>query len=161
VAALHGLGLLDSPPEERFDRITRLAAALFDVPIALVSLIDTDRQWYKSRHGIDLAESPRDTAFCAHTILDKAVLQVPDALQDARFADSPFVAGEPRVRFYAGAPLAGADGSLLGALCVVDRRPRQLDEQQLALLRDLADLVQAELVVAGPQAIESRAVQET
>ena len=77
------------------------------------------------------------------------MLQVPDALQDARFADSPFVAGEPRVRFYAGAPLAAADGSLLGALCVVDRRPRQLDEQQLALLRDLADLVEAELV-AGP-----------
>jgi phosphoribosyl 1,2-cyclic phosphodiesterase/CheY-like chemotaxis protein len=161
LATLHALRLLDTPAEERFDRYTRIAAQLFDVPIALVSLIDTDRQWYKSRHGIDLAESPRDTAFCAHTILDKAVLQVPDALQDARFADSPFVAGEPRVRFYAGAPLAGADGSLLGALCVVDRRPRQLDEQQLALLRDLADLVQAELVVAGPQAIESRAVQET
>jgi GAF domain-containing protein len=146
--ALHALHLLDTPPEERFDRYTRIAAQLFDMPIALVSLIDTDRQWYKSRHGIDLTETPRDTAFCAHTILDTAVLQVPDALQDARFADSPFVAGEPRVRFYAGAPLAGADGSLLGALCVVDRRPRQLDEQQLALLRDLADLVERELVAA-------------
>ena len=146
---LHALNLLDTPPEERFDRYTRIAAQLFDVPIALVSLIDTDRQWYKSRLGIDFDESPRDTAFCAHTILDNGVLQVPDALQDARFADSPFVAGEPRVRFYAGAPLAAADGSLLGALCVVDRRPRQLDEQQLALLRDLADMVEAELV-AGP-----------
>jgi phosphoribosyl 1,2-cyclic phosphodiesterase/CheY-like chemotaxis protein len=144
--ALYALNLLDTPPEERFDRYTRIAAELFDVPIALVSLIDTDRQWYKSRYGIDLTETSRDTAFCAHTILDTAVLQVPDALQDARFADSPYVAGEPRVRFSAGAPLAAADGSLLGALCVVDRRPRQLDEQQLALLRDLADLVQAELV---------------
>jgi phosphoribosyl 1,2-cyclic phosphodiesterase/CheY-like chemotaxis protein len=143
--SLYALHLLDTPPEERFDRYTRIAAELFDVPIALVSLIDTDRQWYKSRHGIDIIESPRDTAFCAHTILDTAVLQVPDALQDARFADSPYVAGEPRVRFYAGAPLAAADGSLVGALCVVDRRPRRLDEQQLTLLRDLADLVQAEL----------------
>ena len=156
--ALHALNLLDTPPEERFDRYTRIAAQLFDVPIALVSLIDTDRQWYKSRHGIELTETPRDTAFCAHTILDNAVLQVPDALQDARFADSPYVAGEPRVRFYAGAPLAAADGSLLGALCVVDRRPRQLDEQQLGLLRDLANLVQAELAVrAAPPDTQRRA----
>ncbi len=156
--ALHALNLLDTPPEERFDRYTRIAAQLFDVPIALVSLIDTDRQWYKSRHGIELTETPRDTAFCAHTILDNAVLQVPDALQDARFADSPYVAGEPRVRFYAGAPLAAADGSLLGALCVIDRRPRQLDAQQLGLLRDLANLVQAELAVrAEPPDTQRRA----
>jgi phosphoribosyl 1,2-cyclic phosphodiesterase/CheY-like chemotaxis protein len=157
--ALHALNLLDTPPEERFDRYTRIAAELFDVPIALVSLIDTDRQWYKSRHGIDITESPRDTAFCAHTILDSAVLQVPDALQDARFADSPYVAGEPRVRFYAGAPLAGADGSLVGALCVVDRRPRQLDEQQLTLLRDLADLVQTELRTGAAPPASGRAVR--
>jgi CheY-like chemotaxis protein len=155
--AVYALHLLDTPPEERFDRYTRIAAQLFDVPIALVSLIDTDRQWYKSRHGIDFTESPRDTAFCAHTILDTGVLHVADALQDARFADSPFVTGEPRVRFYAGAPLAGSDGSLVGALCVVDRRPRQLDEQQLTLLRDLADLVEAELVAGSVQPPARRA----
>jgi len=155
--AVHALHLLDTPPEERFDRYTRIAAELFDVPIAIVSLIDTDRQYYKSHHGIDLSESPRETAFCAHTILDNAVLQVPDALEDDRFADSPFVAGEPRVRFYAGVPLAGADGSLLGAFCVVDKRPRQLDQQQLTLLRDLADLVQAELMTPSAPPAERRA----
>ena len=155
--ALHALNVLDTPPEERFDRYTRIAAQLFDVPIAIVSLIDTDRQWYKSHHGIDLTESPRETAFCAHTILDNAVLQVPDALHDDRFADSPFVAGEPRVRFYAGAPLAAPDGSMIGAFCVVDRRPRQLDEQQLTLLRDLADLVQAELVSGATPPVQQRA----
>jgi len=154
--AVHALHLLDTPPEERFDRYTRIAAELFDVPIAIVSLIDTDRQFYKSHHGIDFSESPRETAFCAHTILDNAVLQVPDALEDDRFADSPFVAGEPRVRFYAGAPLAASDGSLLGAFCVVDKRPRQLDEQQLTLLRDLADLVQAELLTPSAPPVEKR-----
>ena len=145
--------MLDTPPEERFDRYTRIAAGLFDVPIAMVSLIDRDRQWFKSRHGFDVAETPRETAFCAHTILDRAVLQVPDALQDARFADNPVVAGPPRVRFYAGAPLAAPDGSLVGSLCLVDRRPRQLDEQQLTLLRDLADLVEAELAAGADQGL--------
>jgi phosphoribosyl 1,2-cyclic phosphodiesterase/CheY-like chemotaxis protein len=143
--ALHRLHVLDTLPEERFDRYTRIAAALFDVPIALVSLVDQDRQWFKSRHGLEVGETPRETAFCAHAILDRAVLQVPDALRDPRFADNPLVTGPPRVRFYAGVPLAAADGSLVGTLCVVDHRPRQLDEEQVGLLRDLADLVEAEL----------------
>jgi len=147
--ALHALRLLDTPPEERFDRYTRIAANLFDVPIAMVSLIDRDRQWFKSSHGFDVAETPRETAFCAHTILDSEVLQVPDALQDARFADNPVVAGPPRFRFYAGAPLAAPDGSRVGSLCLIDERPRQLDERQLTLLRDLADLVQAELAAGA------------
>ena len=94
---LYAEPVLDTPPEERFDRYTRIAAELFDVPIALVSLIDSDRQWFKSRLGLDVTETPRDVAFCAHTILDNAVLQVPDALQDARFADNPFVTGPARV----------------------------------------------------------------
>ena len=146
--ALHALGILDTPPEERFDRYTRIAAGLFDVPIAMVSLIDSDRQWFKSRYGLEIAETPRETAFCAHTIVDGEVMQVPDALQDPRFADSPVVAGPLRVRFYAGAPLAAPDGSLVGSLCVVDSRPRELDRQQLTMLRDLADLVQAELAAS-------------
>jgi GAF domain-containing protein len=144
---LQGLHVLDTLPEERFDRYTRIAAGLFDVSIALVSLVDRDRQWFKSRHGLEVGETPREAAFCAHAILGREVLQVPDALQDQRFADSPLVTGPPGVRFYAGAPLAAADGSLMGTLCVIDRRPRQLDEQQLGLLRDLADLVEAELAV--------------
>jgi GAF domain-containing protein len=113
--------------------------------MALVSLVDRDRQWFKSRHGLDVTETPRETAFCAYAILARAALQIPDALQDARFADNPLVTGPPRVRFYAGAPLAAADGSLVGTLCLIDQRARRLDDQQLGLLRDLADLVEAEL----------------
>ena len=143
--ALRHLQVLDSPPEGRFDRYTRIAAQLFDVPIALVSLVDHDRQWFKSRHGLDVSETPREMAFCAHAILERAVLQVPDALLDDRFADNPLVTGPPRVRFYAGAPLAVDDGSLVGTLCLIDRRARQLAPAQLALLRDLADLVETEL----------------
>jgi len=147
--ALRALGVLDTLPEERFDRYTRIAAGLFDVPIALVSLVDRDRQWFKSRHGYGVAETSRETAFCAHTILDGVVLQIPDALHDARFADNPVVAGPPRIRFYAGAPLAAPDGSRVGSLCLIDDRPRQLDERQLVLLRDLADLVEAELAAGA------------
>jgi phosphoribosyl 1,2-cyclic phosphodiesterase/GAF domain-containing protein len=143
--ALQGLQLLDTPPEERFDRYTRIASRLFDVPIALVSLVDRDRQWFKSRHGLDIVQTPREAAFCAHAILDREVLQVPDALQDPRFADNPLVTGPPRVRFYAGAPLSAADGSRVGTLSLIDPRARELDEEQVALLRDLADLVEAEL----------------
>lgn len=157
--ALHGLQLLDTAPEERFDRYTRIAAGLFNVPIALVSLVDDDRQWIKSRHGTEFVEGPRDSAFCAHAILDGEVMQVHDALEDLRFADNPAVAGEERVRFYAGAPLEAADGSRVGTLCLVDRRPRQLDEQQLSLLRDLADLVQAELVKPGDAVRQPPTVQ--
>jgi len=143
--ALHGMQVLDTPAEERFDRYTRIAAELFDVPVALVSLVDRERQWFKSRHGLDVTETPRETAFCAHAILARTTLQVPDALRDPRFADNPLVTGPPRVRFYAGAPLTAADGSLVGTLCLIDQRARQLDEQQLGLLRDLANLVEAEL----------------
>ena len=144
--ALHQCGVLDTEPEERFDRYTRIASALFGVPIALVSLVDTDRLWFKSRHGLDASETSRDMAFCAHAILGDEVLHVPDALQDLRFADNPLVTGEPHIRFYAGAPLTLADGSQAGTLCLIDHRPRHLDETQLGLLRDLGKLVERELV---------------
>lgn len=154
--ALHGLQVLDTAAEERFDRYTRIAAGLFEVPIALISLVDQDRQWFKSRHGIDVAQTPRDEAFCAHAILERPVMQVPDALADDRFADNPLVAGAPRVRFYAGAPLAAPDGSRVGTLCLIDQRARQLDAHQLGLLRDLADLVEAELTAPPVPAAPSR-----
>ncbi len=147
--ALRGLRILDTVPEERFDRYTRIAAGLFDVPISLVSLVDEDRQWFKSHHGIELAETPRDLSLCAHAILGDTVMQVADALQDPRFAENPLVTGPPRLRFYAGAPLTAADGSRVGTLCLLDQRPRELDAHHLALLRDLADLVQVELAVPG------------
>jgi phosphoribosyl 1,2-cyclic phosphodiesterase/CheY-like chemotaxis protein len=143
--ALHDTGLLDTEPEERFDRFTRIAAALFDVPIALVSLVDKDRQWFKSRQGTDMTQTDRDKAFCAHVILGNDVMQVPDALVDERFADNPLVTSEPRVRFYAGAPLSLGDGSPVGTLCVIDHRARNLDEGQLRLLSDLSKLVEREL----------------
>ena len=143
--ALQQTGLLDTEAEERFDRYTRIATALFDVPIAMVSLVDTERQWFKSRRGMDASETGRDRAFCAHVILGDDVMQVPDALVDDRFADSPLVTGEPRIRFYAGAPLSLGDGSAVGTLCVIDHRARNLDEGQLRLLSDLAKLVEREL----------------
>jgi len=142
--ALWACGVLDTEAEERFDRFTRIAAALFDVPIALVSLVDRDRQWFKSRRGMDARETTRDAAFCAHAILGEDVLQVPDALQDDRFADNPLVTGEPRVRFYAGAPLTLKNGTHAGTLCLMDHRARNLDGGQLQLLRDLAKLVERE-----------------
>ncbi len=150
--ALRHLGVLDTEPEERFDRLTRLAAALFDVPIALVSLVDADRQWFKSCHGLGMRETPRETSFCAHVILGGDVMVVPDALLDSRFADNPLVTGEPRVRFYAGCPLALTDGSRAGTLCLMDTRPRHLDESAIRLLRDLAGLVQQELSGRGTPA---------
>ena len=142
--ALQECDLLDTAAEERFDRFTRIAAALFDVPIALVSLVDRERQWFKSRKGLDVSETPRDAAFCAHAILGDDVLQVQDALADDRFADNPLVTGEPRVRFYAGAPLTLKNGTHAGTLCVIDHRARNLDNGQLQLLRDLAKLVEQE-----------------
>ncbi len=145
--SLQETGLMDSAAEERFDRFTRIAAALFEVPIALITLVDEKRQWFKSRKGIDATETPRDQAFCAHAILGNDVLQVPDALVDERFADNPVVTGAPRVRFYAGAPLTLADGSPVGTLCVLDHRPRNLDDSQLRLLRDLSKLVERELII--------------
>lgn len=148
LAALRHLGVLDTPPEERFDRLTRLAAAIFDVPTALVSLVDQDRQWFKSALGAGaLRETPRETSFCAHAVVNRETLVVRDTLSDARFADNPMVTGEPRVRFYAGEPLILPDGSCVGTVCLLDTRPRELDEARLQLLRDIGALVQRELLL--------------
>lgn len=143
--ALRRLQVLDSPPEERFDRLTRLARHLLQVPIALISLVDSDRQWFKSRQGLTVSETPREVAFCAHAILTADTMVVPDALQDSRFADNPLVSGDPRVRFYAGQPLSAPDGSRVGTLCIIDHRPRQLTEPDLQALRDLGAIVEKEL----------------
>jgi len=145
LAALRELSLLDSAPDERFDRLARLAAGLLEVPVSLVSLVDRDRQWFKSRVGTLLTETPRDVSFCAHAILEREPMVVPDALEDERFAHNPIVAGPPHVRFYAGCPLTLPDGHALGTLCVMDTRPRSFSERQLGLLRDLADMVEEEL----------------
>ncbi len=145
ISALHRLNILDSPGEERFDRFTRLAAAAFGVPIALVSLVDTDRQWFKSCIGMDAPGTARSIAFCSHAVALDDMLVVPDTRLDERFAANPLVTGAPHVRFYAGQPVRSLDGQPLGTLCIVDTRPRMLDDAARRMLRDLAQLVQDEL----------------
>lgn len=145
LTALRGLSILDTPPEERFDRLTRLARSFFNVEIALVSLVDEHRQWFKSRQGLEACETGRAVSFCGHAILGGAILQVPDAVSDLRFADNPFVIGPPHVRFYAGAPLSTPDGYRIGTLCIIDSKPRSLSEAQCRILRDLADCVEDEI----------------
>ncbi len=147
LAALQALEVLDTEPEERFDRITRLARAVFDVPIALVSLVDRDRQWFKSCQGLDVTETDRSISFCGHAILRDQTFLVPDAAADERFADNPLVTGDPRIRFYAGQPIKGPEGARVGTLCVIDQRPREFSEQQLGQLRDLAAIVESELAL--------------
>jgi len=145
IKALHRLDVLDTPREDRFDRFTRLAAASFGVPIALVSLVDTDRQWFKSCVGLELPGSPRSVAFCSHAVALDDLLVVPDTHLDERFAANPLVTGEPGIRFYAGQPVRSLDGQPLGTLCIIDTRPRELDDAGRRMLRDLAQLVQDEL----------------
>ena len=150
MATLRDLNILDTEPEERFDRITRLAAALFDVPIALISLVDENRQWFKSCLGLNSKETPRDVSFCGHVVYNREPMIVTDAFQDARFADNPLVIDEPGIRFYAGYPLILDDGSCIGTLCLLDTRPHSLEGADLARLRDLADIVLQELPGLGP-----------
>jgi diguanylate cyclase (GGDEF)-like protein len=138
------MDILDTMPEDRFDRITRLACRAFGVPIALVVLVDRDRNWFKSKQGIDASEANRQISFCAHAILHEGPLVVADALLDPRFADNPCVEGAPNVRFYAGQPVHGADGSRVGTLCIIDREPRRLLEDDLILLTDLAGMIDRE-----------------
>ena len=149
LSALRRLEVLDTPREERFDRICRLACAHFKVPVALVSLVDADRQWFKAAQGLDVAQTPRDVSFCGHAILTPEALVVEDAAADERFCDNPLVAAGPGIRFYAGQPLAAPDGSLVGTLCVIDRVPRKFGAAERESLRDLARMVERELNLAG------------
>lgn len=137
---------MDTEPNEGFDRIARIASEAFKVPIALVSLINRDRQWFKSCIALNVKETPRGMAFCAHAILEDRVLIVPDTFLDTRFADNPLVNDEPRIRFYAGCPLRLADGNPIGTLCLIGSRPRHLDGRKINLLRDLGKLVETELL---------------
>lgn len=143
--SLRALAILDTPPEERFDRITRLAAQFVGTPIVLISLVDEARQWFKSAVGLDATQTPRDVAFCAHAILDSEVLVVPDAHDDPRFAENALVTGAPHVRFYAGAPLSLSDGVRIGTLCAIDTQSRTLSERERSALVDLAQIVVDEL----------------
>lgn len=143
--ALERSGLVDTPPEDAFDRLTWLAAQTLSMPISLITLLTPTRQWFKSRHGLDMADTPRSWAFCNHTILERRCMVSEDLSADPRFADNPAVADAPHFRFYAGCPIVDPDGFTLGSLCVIDTKPRALDATQQAILTNLASLVSDEI----------------
>lgn len=144
--ALSRYEILDTFPEASFDRLTRLVANIFETPIALISLLDATRQWFKSSVGVDATETPLELSFCRYTVESDDVMVVPDTMKDERFSGHPFVTGEPGVRFYAGAPLRAANGSRIGTLCVVDTIPRRpLESSEKQILTDLAAVVVDEL----------------
>lgn len=145
IAALEKYAILDSEPEQSFDDLTLLASFVCKTPIAMISLVDEDRQWFKSRVGVDASETSRDIAFCSTAILQSDIFVVPDALKDDRYRNNPLVVSDPHIRFYAGAPLINEDGYALGTLCVVDRTPRELIPEQKEALKALSRLVLAQL----------------
>lgn len=142
---LKSLNILDTDAEERFDRLTRMAKRMFNVPIALVSIVDENRQWFKSCFGLDARETPRDISFCGHAILGDDIFLIEDATKDERFKDNPLVLDEPFIRFYAGSPLQLPNHRKMGTLCIIDSKPRHFTEEDLALLRDLAVMVENEM----------------
>ena len=144
--SLQSLVILDTPPEERFDRLTRLAKHMFDVPIALVSLVDENRQWFKSCFGLPVRETPRNISFCGHAILGEGPFIINDAAKDKRFADNPLVLDAPHIRFYCGYPLKLLDGSKIGTLCIIDTKPRSLDDTEIQALKDLAEMAECEII---------------
>lgn len=141
---LRSLGILDTSPDERFDRLTRMAKRLFGVPIALVSLVDENRQWFKSCVGLSVSETSRDISFCGHAILGDDPFVIPNAVEDERFSDNPLVTNAPHIRFYAGCPLRAPDGQKLGTMCIIDREPRNFGKEDLEALVDLASMVERE-----------------
>jgi two-component system, cell cycle sensor histidine kinase and response regulator CckA len=137
--------VLDTVPEEVFDDLTELAARICEAPIALISLVDEDRQWFKSKVGVTINETSRDISFCAHAVKQQELFIIPDATKDLRFANNPLVTSDPKIRFYAGAPLITPDGHALGTLCVIDKVPRELRAEQKQALRVLARHVMTQL----------------
>ncbi|HWA94752.1 MAG TPA: GAF domain-containing protein [Terracidiphilus sp.] len=154
IAALHRLAILDTPAEDRFDRLTRLAMRAFDVPIASISLIDTNRQWFKSCGGISVCETSRDISFCAHAIAFDEILYVENAHKDERFRDNPLVVHEPKIRFYAGCPLS-VNGYKMGTFCIIDRKPRSFSDEDRRLLRDLANMASELMAASQPEGLEN------
>jgi sigma-B regulation protein RsbU (phosphoserine phosphatase) len=158
LAELHALDILDTPREERFDRVVRLLKLVLRVPIAYMSLIDSDRQWMKSACGLKTIETTRDISFCGHAILSDEIMIVPDALEDDRFRDNPMVIGDPYIRFYAGRPLRGPGGSKVGTLCVADRSPRTFRADELEIFSELASIVERELGLVETVALQQKLI---
>jgi GAF domain-containing protein len=152
--------VLDTSPDESLDHLAQLAAHICQTPIALISLVDADRQWFKARVGLDISETPRDIALCAHAIMDRRLFEVPDLRQDERFADNPLVVTEPGIRFYAGEPLVTPDNHAIGTLCVIDRVPRKLSAEQEGALRVLARQVMAQFELRR-QLLEAKSALRT
>lgn len=146
LATLHSLKILDTPSDDRFDRYARISTRIFDVPMAVVSLVDRYRQWFKAAEGLDAKETPREISFCGHAILGDDVFEIQNARRDPRFRDNPLVIDRPNIRFYAGAPLAAPNGHKLGTLCIIDRIPRRLSDDQKTMLKNLADMVVSEMI---------------
>ena len=149
LVALRELGILDTAPAVEFDRVVALAAEIFQVPIALISLVDADRQWFKAQFGLDTSQTGRDISFCGHAILQDETMVVSDALLDSRFVDNPLVCTQPNIRFYAGRPLKSPSGYALGTLCLIDNKPRQLSRQQLSTLDKLGAIAEQQLTMYG------------
>lgn len=143
--ALRALKILDSSHEERFDRVTRMARRLFGVPISLVSLVDEDRQWFKSAQGLDASQTAREVSFCGHAINEDGLFIIPNTLADERFHDNPLVTDAPNIRFYAGCPLKLRQGINIGTLCLIDSKPREMDEEDRRLLQDLGEMIEQEI----------------
>jgi diguanylate cyclase (GGDEF)-like protein len=146
LAQLHSLQILDTPAEERFDRVTRMARRLFGVSTALVSLVDENRQWFKSCFGMPVQETDRKVSFCAHALLEERGLVINDATQDERFSDNPLVTGDPHIRFYAGHPLRTMSGHVMGTLCILDQTARDFGEEDISMLADLAGVIEREMM---------------
>jgi GAF domain-containing protein len=145
VAALHKYAILDTEPEQAFDDLVLLASFICKTPMALISLVDEARQWFKAKVGVSISETPREIAFCATAIQQPDILVVPDTLNDERFRNNPFVVSEPNVRFYAGVPLIDEEGHALGTICVLDCTPREFDPDQQAALKALSRIVLAQI----------------
>lgn len=152
--SLHAMRILDTPEEERYDRITRMAKRVFGVPICLISLVDSNRQWFKSKQGLEACETNREVSFCGHAITDESILVVPDANLDPRFKDNPLVTEAPFIRFYAGCPIRNGAGHRIGTVCIIDRKPRDFPDEDHATLRDFAAMVEDELRAASQATVD-------
>jgi len=145
IASLYALDLLDTPPEERFDRLTSCATKIFHVPISTLTLIDVNREWFKSCQGLSKTEGDRAISFCGHALVENEILIIPDTLKDERFKDNPMVTGEPYIRFYAGVPIMSSDDQRIGVFCIKDTKPRDFSEDDIFILKGLAAWAELEI----------------